>query len=520
LITLTIDNQAVEVPEGATILDAAEKLGIHIPTMCHMKGFEASTSCMVCVVRVEGVRSLVPACGAQALPSMRVTTDSDEIAAARKTALELLLSDHLGDCIGPCQRGCPAGMDIPKMLRHIANGDTQAAIEVIKRHIPLPAILGRICPAPCEKVCRRTKIDSPVAICRLKRFAADADLDLHEPFTPSVRGNIRKTVAIIGAGPCGLSAAYYLAQEGVLCTIYDEHENPGGALRYAAIDRKILPLEIMDKEIKQILKLNIKFKPSQRVGRDIAFDDLCKQADAVLVAVGEPELYDKNRFLLDEKAGKIQANRSTYQTSRPGVFAAGGIIGSRKWCVRAVADGREAAQSILAFCDAKRYAIDGRRFNSRMGNLSPEENAALLTLANPDPRQEPSEPTARFDPQQARVEAGRCLHCDCRKADHCRLRDLAAAVEAKQNTWQGERKKLSLLTSENGIVYEPGKCIQCGLCIQTARRQAEATGLAFAGRGFAMTVAVPFDRTLAQALTVAGWQCVKNCPTGALALIT
>jgi ferredoxin len=291
-------------------------------------------------------------------------------------------------------------------------------------------------------------------------------------------------------------------------------------LRYAAIDRKRLPLEIVDKEIKQILKLNIKFKPSRRIGRDIAFDDLCKESDAVLVAVGEPGLYDKNDFSLDEKAGMIQINRSTCQTSRPGVFAAGGVIGSRRWCVRAVADGREAAQSILAFWDAKRYAVVGGGFTSRMGTLSPQENAALLTLANPEPRQEPSEPTAGVTSQQARAEARRCLHCDCRKADHCRLRDLAAAVEAKQNTWPGERKKLSLLTSENKIVYEPGKCIQCGLCIQTARRHAETTGLAFAGRGFAMTVAVPFDRTLAQALTVAGEQCVKNCPTGALALIT
>lgn len=517
MITLTIDNQTIEVPDGATILDAAEKLGIHIPTMCHLKGLKPSTSCMVCVVRVEGVKSLVPACGALALPSMRVTTDSDEIRTARKAALELLLSDHQGDCSGLCQTGCPAGMDIPQMLRHIAAGDTRAAIEVIKRHIPLPAILGRICPAPCEKVCRRGKIDSPVAICRLKRFAADADLYSGEPFTPSVRNTANKTVAIIGAGPCGLSAAYYLAQAGILCSVYDEHENPGGALRYASIDRDVLPLEIVDKEIEQILKLNITFKPKQRVGRDIPFASLCEQADAVLVASGDSSLYEKNLFSLDEKEGKIQINRKTYETSRPGVFAAGGAIGSRRLCVRAVADGREAAETILAFLDKNRYPAPRRLFNSRMTGLLPEENEALLTLANPDPRHEPSEPTAGFTSKQACAEARRCLHCDCRKADHCRLRDLAAAFEVKQNTWQGQRKQLSLQVAENEIVYEPGKCIQCGLCIQTAQQQAEATGLAFAGRGFTMTVAVPFHRTLAQALTVAGEQCVKNCPTGALA---
>ena len=518
MITLSIDNQTVSVPDGATILDAAEKLGIHIPTMCHLKGLEPSTSCMVCVVRVEGVKSLVPACGAMAMPSMRVMTDSDEIKAARKAALELLLSDHQGDCTGLCQTGCPAGMDIPQMLRHIAAGNNRAAIEVIKRHIPLPAILGRICPAPCEKVCRRGKIDQPVAICRLKRFAADADLDLHEPFTPSVRGKVNKSVAIIGAGPCGLSAAYYLAQEGVLCTVYDQHENPGGALRYADIDKKLLPLEIVEKESQQILKLNITFKSKQRIGTDIAFADICNQADAVLVATGDPSLYDRNSFSLDKKEDKILVARKTYQTSQPGVFAAGGAIGSRRMCVRAVADGREAAEAILAFLDAKQYAIPSRSFNSRMTALSPQENQALLTLANSDPRHEPSESTEGFTTGQAQAEAQRCLHCDCRKANNCKLRNLSAAFEAKQSTWHGERKKLSLRVAENGILYEPGKCIQCGLCIQTAQRYAEATGLAFAGRGFTMTVAVPFDWTLSEALTVAGEHCVKNCPTGALAL--
>ena len=516
MITLTIDNQTVQVPDGATLLDAAGTLGIFIPTMCHLKGFEPSTSCMVCVVRVEGVKSLVPACGALAMEQMHVTTDSDEIRAARKAAVELLLSDHLGDCVGPCQMGCPAGMDIPEMLRLIAAGNDRAASEVIKRDIPLPAILGRICPAPCEKVCRRAKVDQPVSICRLKRFAADVDLFLDEPFMPPIRVKRNKTVAIVGAGPCGLSAAYYLAQAGVACVVYDEHENPGGALRYAPIDRDVLPVEIVDREIRQLMKVGITFRPQQRVGRDIAFETLCEGADAVLIASGDSTLYDKNCFSLDEKEGKICVDRKTWATSRAGVFAAGGAIGSRRLAVRAVADGKEAAAAMVAFLDGIETPSD-RVFNSRMGVLSPGETQVMLTGANVEPRVEPSEPTAGLETAAARAEARRCLHCDCRKADNCRLRDLATAMEARQNAWAGERKKMTLYSGDNGIVYEPGKCIQCGLCIQTAQRAAEATGLAFSGRGFTMTVAVPFEKTLAEALTHAGPQCVKNCPTGALA---
>ena len=105
---LTIDNREVQVADGATILDAAGKLGIDIPTLCFMKGCEPSTSCMVCVVEVEGLASLVPSCATVATEGMKVRSDCDHVREARKAALELLLSDHVGDCLGPCHTICPA----------------------------------------------------------------------------------------------------------------------------------------------------------------------------------------------------------------------------------------------------------------------------------------------------------------------------------------------------------------------------------------------------------------------------
>ncbi|MHC4521004.1 MAG: 2Fe-2S iron-sulfur cluster-binding protein, partial [Planctomycetota bacterium] len=99
---ITIDDREVEVDAEATILDAAEKLGIEIPTMCYLRGHEPTTSCMVCVVKVAGVNGLVPACGTPVSDGMQVENDSEEVREARRAALELLLSDHVGDCMGPC----------------------------------------------------------------------------------------------------------------------------------------------------------------------------------------------------------------------------------------------------------------------------------------------------------------------------------------------------------------------------------------------------------------------------------
>lgn len=223
---ITIDDREVEVADGATILDAAQKLGIEIPTLCFLHGCKPSTSCMVCVVKVHGSANLVPACGAVVRDGMEVESGSDEVCEARRAALELLLSDHLGDCMGPCQVACPVHMEIPLMIRRIEAGRFRDAIATIKRDIALPAVLGRICPKPCENVCRRGMFDEAVSICLLKRFVADVDLGSEEPYLPFCKPPIGKNVAIVGAGPTGLAAAYHLRQQGFGCVIFDDHNEP------------------------------------------------------------------------------------------------------------------------------------------------------------------------------------------------------------------------------------------------------------------------------------------------------
>ena len=112
---ITIDDQRVEVPAGATILDAAEKLGIEIPTLCFLKGYEPSTSCLVCVVKDRKTGRIIPSCATQVTDGMEIDNDTDEVRDMRRTALELLLSEHVGDCLAPCFFACPAHMDIPLM---------------------------------------------------------------------------------------------------------------------------------------------------------------------------------------------------------------------------------------------------------------------------------------------------------------------------------------------------------------------------------------------------------------------
>jgi len=284
-VTLTIDGRETQVEEGGTILQAAGRLGIDIPTMCHADGVEPVGSCFLCVVEVAGRPDLVPSCALRAAEGMVVTTDSNEIRAARKMALELLLSDHTGDCVAPCSVACPAGLDIPGFLRHVEAGDHRQALAVIKERIPLPGVLGRICARYCERTCRRRESEEAIAICAMKRFPADADMACETPYVPPRRPATGKRVAIVGAGPAGLSAAYYLLEAGHDCTVFDARSQPGGALRYGIPEFR-LPKAVVEHEVDVIARLGAEFRMGTRLGEDIDLGELRGQYDAVLLALG------------------------------------------------------------------------------------------------------------------------------------------------------------------------------------------------------------------------------------------
>ena len=333
---LTIDNRPVEVEPGATVLDAARKLGIDIPTLCFLEGRPAQTSCMACLVKVNG--QLVPACATIATNGMRVESETDEVHGARRTALELLLGDHLGDCVAPCQAVCPSHINIPRIIRQVASGRIQDGVPAVE--------VCRTCRAPCEKACRRAVKDHAVSIRLLLRYAAE-------------------------------------------------------------------------------------------VGRPVAKPP------------AEP-------------------------AERP-------------------------------------YSV-------HVGRIDQEEIDLFMVGASEADRVEPSRgPDAGFTDDEARREALRCLHCDCRRADDCKLRNYGALCEASPRKHKVKRRRFEQQCHPQNVIYEPGKCIACGLCVQITKDAGESLGLTFVGRGFNVRVAVPFNRPLAEGLRHAAAECVRACPTGALA---
>ncbi|MGQ9607110.1 MAG: FAD-dependent oxidoreductase [Thermogutta sp.] len=526
MIRLTIDGQAVEVPPGTTILHAARKLGIDIPTLCWMDGLPAQTSCLVCLVKVRepnGREKFVPSCGTPATPGMVVESETPEVAAMRRTSLELLLSDHVGDCLAPCQFACPAHMDIPDMLRQIQSGRFDEAIKTIKEDIALPAVLGRVCPKPCEKGCRRGSADGAVAVCDLKRVVADWDLARDHFYIPPCAPASGKRVAVVGAGPAGLSAAYYLRRRGHAVVLYDRQPRPGGRLRdpTAESGSADLPEEVLDREIAAVLAVGIEFRgeaelmPAGASG-GLTLSALRNEFHAVLVCIGEQKAEVWQNLGLSAGPRGVAVERGTFRTPLPGVFAAGNAIRGRGLAVRSCADGKEAAYSVDRFLKEGAAAPWPEAFSVRIGKLAPEELAELRSLASDAPRAELKAAIGDLDWHAAAAQAERCLHCDCRALPGCRLRRYAERYGADPNRYKGERAVLRLQYKESDVLYEPGKCIVCGLCVAVTEAARAPLGLTFVGRGFDVRVGVPFHRSLEEALGKLAEQCVAVCPTGAL----
>jgi hypothetical protein len=445
---LKINGIAVNVEPGATVLAAAEKLSVEIPTLCHLKGLMPETSCMLCVVKDNASGRMIPACSARAADGMEIDTECVEVQSARRNILNLLLSEHVGDCEAPCRRICPAHLNIPLMLREIERGNIEAAAWIARRDLAIPAVLGHICTAPCEKGCRRGQVDQAITIRTLHRQVADQ----HAPSCNDVPMNGKK-VAVIGSGAAGLSCAWNLRLMGYDCTVFDISPVAGGSLR----GETALPPEVLDGEIRWLESAGIKFKLESAPPPD-GFD-----------AIVEPE--------------------------------------EHKLAVKAVANGKAAARTL-------NKTVTADRFDSQIGKLRDSELQELVKNcgAGFQPALEP----ARIPAPQ--TEASRCLHCDCRKPESCKLRKYAEQYGADQREFPAdERAHVQLIGHNEAVVFEPGKCIKCGLCVKITKRAGEKLGLAFTGRGFNTQVTVPFGESLQNGLRIAAAEYVAVCPTGSLA---
>lgn len=286
-VNIILNGEIVNGFRGETILELARRHNIEIPTLCNDPRLEPYTSCYVCVVEVEGLRGLQPSCSTKISEGMRIETDNEKIHRARKTALDLLVSNHYADCIGPCKQTCPAGVDVQGYISLIEKGNYRDAVALIKETNPLPAICGRVCVRPCEVACRRNLLDegAAVGIDYLKRFASDIDLGSPDKWKPKIAQSTGKKVAVIGAGPAGLSCGFFLQKEGHQVDIFEASPKAGGWLRYGIPEYR-LPNDLLQKEVDNITEMGVNIFYNKKLGKDISYKDLKKKYDAMVLTIG------------------------------------------------------------------------------------------------------------------------------------------------------------------------------------------------------------------------------------------
>ncbi len=285
LVKLNINGKEITAEAGKTVLDAALENGIEIPHLCFDKRLEVYAGCGLCIVDIEGQPKIARACSTPVSNGLVVRSDTKRVIEARNNALNLLVSQHIGDCKSPCTLACPAQTDVQGYVSLVANGQYIESLKLIKEKLPLPACIGRVCPHPCEDACRRQHVEESVSIACIKTFAADYDLNTGSPYIPKLKAATGKRVAVVGAGPAGLSAAYYLLVDGHEVDIFEAMPKPGGMLRYGIPEYR-LAKSVVDAEVAIIEEMGANINYGVKVGEDISLEYLQDKYDAVFLGIG------------------------------------------------------------------------------------------------------------------------------------------------------------------------------------------------------------------------------------------
>ena len=273
-IRIEVDGRVVEGFEGQTILEVCRDNGIEIPTLCYEPKLPGFGACRMCVVEVEGEEHPPISCSRAAEPEMVVRTQTDEMRRLRRTNLELIFSDHNAYCLPPCQNKCPSHIDIPGFLKANAEANWRESTRIFKRTIPFPSVLGRVCPAPCEEHCRRDEVDEAIAIRDSHRYAGDQvikamlDDEIDPPVPFEVQPKTGRRAAVIGSGPAGMAAAYYLLISGHDVTVFERDPAPGGMLRYGIPQYRLPKVEVLEAEYESVdaARRPDRLRPGARAG--------------------------------------------------------------------------------------------------------------------------------------------------------------------------------------------------------------------------------------------------------------
>lgn len=527
---LKVNGQAVECREGDTLFEVATNLGIEVPTMCHLPGCSTNSSCMICTVWDNKSGKLIPSCSHPAGEAMDIETDNDKVFEFRRNTLEMLLSEHLGDCEAPCQRVCPAHMDIPQMIRHGHDGDWLAAWKVVLADLPYPSILARQCHAPCEGGCRRNVYDDTVAISDLVRTVSDWRLAML--FPNDVPSTVLKpmeldpkaliachqkedtaeasTIAIVGAGPAGLAVAWRLVQEGLNVVIHVKGDRPGGSL--SAQGEEGLASWVLEREIAYLQLLGVEFRTGFKLDTPAQFESLRQEFGAVVLATGKTGRDDLASIGLDEP---LKANAKTWQTSSDGVFVCGEINQKPKKLVQVAVQAKQCAWMVARFARSQELVPPPDLYNSVIGRLKEGEIEGFVQLSN---RENRVLAEGKDTLEEVLREAERCMHCDCRAKLDCKLRLYSDRYKVRKNRFSPDERPTFEQEYQGGdVIFESGKCVKCGICIDVSQHHEEPVGLAFTGRGYDVRTGAGLGKAINDGLQTASEDAVSGCPTGALA---
>jgi ferredoxin len=321
-------------------------------------------------------------------------------------------------------------------------------------------------------------------------------------------------VVVIGAGPAGLAAAFHLSLLGHDCVVLDRNSKAGGSMRKEVPEGE-LPMDVLDVEVEQIARAGVIFSLDKKVDRQ-GFEDLNKQYDAVVVAVGKGES-GISEWGLPMSSKGVEADPVTYRVGNTSVFVVGSAFKPSKMAIRALGQGKEASFSVDQYLSGEVVRGEPFMFNSRFGKLFPEEQVEYLKESVPGNRIEPETVAEGFTPEQVMAEAARCLHCDCRDLHSCRLRIYSHEYGADQKRFRSEERiSCRKLDQHEAVIYEPSKCIKCGICVRITEKYSEKYGMTFIGRGFEVEVGIPFNESLASGLRKVALETADACPTGAL----
>ena len=298
------------------------------------------------------------------------------------SAAKRIISDYkISECTAPCQRSCPAEIDIPEYIRRISAGDYLGAVRVIKEKNPFPLVCGWLCPAPCESQCRRHLVDEPVTINALKKFVANYEKEngqRAEYYLPPASG---KKIAVVGGGVQGLTSAYYLRRLGHQPKIWEASNNLGGILRYVITEER-LPREVLDWDIDGVLDIGVEAQTGVFMGKDFSLASLFQEGyDMVMTTTGG---WDSRQIMRGKSWGEqmipgtyllldfLVANTKGQKIPTDGRVV---IIGGGKTAVNAVdiclENGAEDITLVLPYSRerAENYGIDVNR-NKESGKLT------------------------------------------------------------------------------------------------------------------------------------------------------